>query len=76
MNYDTQVKAYKFVAYSALTFSLASVLAAFITLPLMYNYVSHVRRQMGHEMVLCQVKPKKKNRCLAIANSFNAKSVL
>uniref|UniRef100_A0A183C5T4 Collagen triple helix repeat protein n=1 Tax=Globodera pallida TaxID=36090 RepID=A0A183C5T4_GLOPA len=25
MNYDTQVKAYKFVAYSALTFSLASV---------------------------------------------------
>lgn len=55
MNYDTQVKAYKFVAYSALTFSLASVIAAFITLPLMYNYVSHVRRQLGQEMVQCQV---------------------
>ena len=56
MNYDTQVKAYKFVAYSALTFSLASVLAVFITLPLMYNYVSHVRRQLNHEMIFCQAK--------------------
>jgi hypothetical protein len=55
MNYDTQVKAYKFVAYSALTFSLASVLAVFVTLPLMYNYVSHVRRQLNNEMLLCQV---------------------
>uniref|UniRef100_A0A183C9K4 Col_cuticle_N domain-containing protein n=1 Tax=Globodera pallida TaxID=36090 RepID=A0A183C9K4_GLOPA len=54
MNYDTQVKAYKFVAYSALTFSLASVVAAFITLPLMYNYVSHVRHQLNQDMVLCQ----------------------
>ena len=57
MNYDTQVKAYKFVAYSALSFSLASVLAVFVTLPLMYNYVGHVRRQLSNEMLFCQVSP-------------------
>uniref|UniRef100_A0A183BSP2 Col_cuticle_N domain-containing protein n=1 Tax=Globodera pallida TaxID=36090 RepID=A0A183BSP2_GLOPA len=48
MNYDTQVKAYKFVAYSALTFSLASVVAAFITIPFLRGFlIRHCSR--GYE---------------------------
>nr|CAD2191644.1 unnamed protein product [Meloidogyne enterolobii] len=54
VNYDSQVKAYKFVAGSALSFSLASVFAVFVTLPLMYNYVGNVRRQLSGDMLLCQ----------------------
>uniref|UniRef100_A0A183CDX8 Col_cuticle_N domain-containing protein n=1 Tax=Globodera pallida TaxID=36090 RepID=A0A183CDX8_GLOPA len=54
MNFDAQVKAYKLVAYSALTFSLAAVLSVSVMLPLMYNFVSHVRRQLNQNMVLSQ----------------------
>ena len=55
MNYDTQVKAYKFVAYSALTFSFVSVLSVSITLPMIYNYASNVRQQLDNDAFYCQV---------------------
>uniref|UniRef100_A0A914HKX2 Uncharacterized protein n=1 Tax=Globodera rostochiensis TaxID=31243 RepID=A0A914HKX2_GLORO len=45
MNCDTKAKAYKFVAYSALTFSLDAVLSVFVMFPLMYNFVSHIRQR-------------------------------
>lgn len=56
MDFDTKVKAYKFVAYSAITFSLVAVLSVSITLPLLYNYVRHVRSQLDRDYTLCQVK--------------------
>ena len=50
-----RTKAYKFVAYSAVTFSIVAVLSVVCTLPMVYNYVSHVRRQMHHELSFCKV---------------------
>lgn len=55
MDFDSRVKAYKFVAYSAVTFSLVSVLSVMITLPILYNYASAVRRQLSHDIYYCQV---------------------
>jgi hypothetical protein len=52
---DGRIKAYKFVAYSAVTFSVVAVLSVVVTLPMVYNYVNHVRRQMHHEISFCKV---------------------
>ena len=52
---DGRMKAYKFVAYSAVTFSVVAVLSVVLTLPMVYNYVNHVRRQMHHEISFCKV---------------------
>ncbi|CAK5112116.1 unnamed protein product [Meloidogyne enterolobii] len=51
---DSKIKAYKFVAYSAVAFSVIAVLSVVITLPMVYNYVAHVRRQMQHELGFCK----------------------
>lgn len=56
MDFETRIKAYKFVAYSAVTFSVVAVLSVCITLPMVYNYVSHVRNQMHSEIVFCKVR--------------------
>jgi ABC-type nitrate/sulfonate/bicarbonate transport system permease component len=53
---DSRIKAYKFVAYAAVTFSVVAVLSVVVTLPMVYNYVSHVRRQMQHELNFCKAK--------------------
>ncbi len=55
MDLDTRIKAYKFVAYSAVTFSVVAVLSVCVTLPMVYNYVHHVRRQMNNEITFCKV---------------------
>lgn len=55
MESDSRIKAYKFVAYSAVSFSIVAVLSVVISLPMVYNYVGHVRRQMHHEINLCKV---------------------
>ncbi|KAI6193157.1 Collagen [Aphelenchoides besseyi] len=54
MDFETRIKAYKFVAYSAVTFSVVAVLSVCVTLPMVYNYVNHVRTQMHSEMVFCK----------------------
>lgn len=55
MEADSRIKAYKFVAYSAVTFSVVAVLSVCVTLPMVYNYVQHVRQQMQHELKFCKV---------------------
>lgn len=55
MDIDSRIKAYKFVAYSAVTFSVIAVLSVCVTLPMVYNYVQHVKTQMTHEMKFCKV---------------------
>lgn len=57
MESDGRLKAYKFVAYAAVSFSIVAVLSVVLTLPMVYNYVSHVRRQMQHEISFCKVRP-------------------
>ncbi|EFO87576.1 CRE-COL-43 protein [Caenorhabditis remanei] len=52
---DGRTKAYKFVAYAAVSFSIVAVLSVVLTLPMVYNYVSHVRQQMNHELSFCKV---------------------
>ncbi|VDK89076.1 unnamed protein product, partial [Onchocerca ochengi] len=54
MDSDGRIKAYKFVAYSAVSFSIVSILSVVISLPMVYNYVAHVRRQMQHEINFCK----------------------
>lgn len=51
---DGRIRCYKFVAYSAATFSVVAVLSVALTLPMVFNYVSHVRRQMQHEISFCK----------------------
>ena len=55
METDTREKAYRFVAYSAVTFSLVAILAVFVTLPMVNNYVNHVYSKVNHEMEFCKV---------------------
>ncbi|KIH53106.1 nematode cuticle collagen domain protein, partial [Ancylostoma duodenale] len=54
MESDGRTKAYKFVAYAAVSFSIVAVLSVVMTLPMVYNYVNHVRRQMQHEISFCK----------------------
>ncbi|VDN95132.1 unnamed protein product [Brugia pahangi] len=54
MESDGRIKAYKFVAYSAVSFSIIAVLSVVISLPMVYNYVAHVRRQMHREINYCK----------------------
>ncbi|VDM78743.1 unnamed protein product, partial [Strongylus vulgaris] len=46
--------AYRFVAYSAVAFSVVAILGAATTLPMVYNYVHHVRRAMQSELSFCK----------------------
>jgi hypothetical protein len=55
MDLENRIKAYRFVAYSAVTFSVVAVLSVCVTLPMVYNYVHHVRRQMHSEITYCKV---------------------
>ncbi|KAK0399560.1 hypothetical protein QR680_003106 [Steinernema hermaphroditum] len=54
MDLESRIKAYRFVAYSAVTFSVVAVLSVCVTLPMVYNYVHHVRRQMRNEITFCK----------------------
>ncbi|KAK0409694.1 hypothetical protein QR680_004697 [Steinernema hermaphroditum] len=54
MDLDGRIKAYRFVAYSAVTFSVVAVLSVCVTLPMVYNYVHHVKNQMHNEISFCK----------------------
>uniref|UniRef100_A0A183CQT0 Col_cuticle_N domain-containing protein n=1 Tax=Globodera pallida TaxID=36090 RepID=A0A183CQT0_GLOPA len=51
---ENRIKAYRFVAYSAVCFSVVAVLSVCVTLPMVYNYVHHVRRSMTNEVNYCK----------------------
>ncbi|VDP40890.1 unnamed protein product [Soboliphyme baturini] len=54
MEGDIRINAFKFVAYSAVAFSIVSVLSVCVSLPVVYNYVRHVRQQMNSELRFCK----------------------
>ena len=58
MDLDARIKAYRFVAYAAVTFSVVAVVSVFVTLPMVYNYVHHVKRQVHNEVNFCKVRIK------------------
>lgn len=53
---DTRERAYKFVAYSAVTFSLVAILSVCITMPMVYNFVNHVQQQTKRDLQYCKVE--------------------
>ena len=46
------------MAYSAVTFSLVAILSVCVTLPMVYNYVSHVQENTRREMLACKASAK------------------
>ncbi|PIO52855.1 nematode cuticle collagen domain protein, partial [Teladorsagia circumcincta] len=54
MDLEHRVKAYRFVAYSAVTFSVVAVLSVCVTLPMVYNYVHKVKYTMHNEVHFCR----------------------
>ena len=53
---EVREKAYRFVAYTAVTFSFVSILVVFVTLPIINNYVNSVYARVNHEMEFCKVR--------------------
>lgn len=53
---DNRERAYKFVAYSAVTFSLVAILSVCITMPMVYNFVNHVQQQTKRDLQYCKVR--------------------
>lgn len=54
-DYDGRIKAYRFVAYSTVSFSIISLLSVCFTLPMLKSYVSNVGTKMDAELSSCQV---------------------
>ncbi|VDP37055.1 unnamed protein product [Heligmosomoides polygyrus] len=54
MDLEQRIKAYRFVSYAAVTFSVVAVLSVCLTLPMVFNYVSHVKRQINHDITFCR----------------------
>ncbi|KAH7729129.1 cuticle collagen 2 precursor [Aphelenchoides avenae] len=55
---EVRERAYRFVAYSAVTFSLTAIIAVFITLPMVNNYVNSVQSRVQMEMDFCKISAK------------------
>ncbi|CAJ0568414.1 unnamed protein product, partial [Mesorhabditis spiculigera] len=54
MDFEHRVKAYKFVAYSAVAFSVVAVFSVCVTLPMVYNYVNHVKKTINTDVKYCK----------------------
>lgn len=55
MESENREKVYTFVTYTAATFSLIAILAIFITLPMVNNYINNVNARAQQEIEFCQV---------------------
>lgn len=55
MESEARERAYKVVAYAAVTFSLLSILAVSITMPIVYNFVDHIQAQTKRDLQFCKV---------------------
>ncbi|KAK6040050.1 nematode cuticle collagen domain protein [Cooperia oncophora] len=49
-----RLAAYRFVAYSAVIFSVIAVLSICITLPMVYNYIHHVKKSLRSDIKFCR----------------------
>ncbi|KAL3094279.1 hypothetical protein niasHS_004035 [Heterodera schachtii] len=55
---EAREAAYRFVVCTAVTFSLAAILAIFITLPLANQYINNIQQRVQHEMDFCKLSVK------------------
>lgn len=53
---DARERAYKAVAYSAVTFSLLAIVSVCITMPMVYNFVDHIQQQTKRDLSFCKVR--------------------
>uniref|UniRef100_A0A183C2E9 H15 domain-containing protein n=1 Tax=Globodera pallida TaxID=36090 RepID=A0A183C2E9_GLOPA len=53
-NFDFKVNAYRLVAYSALSFSLAALLAVALTLPFLFHYTNSLRQEHRNGREFCE----------------------
>jgi hypothetical protein len=51
---EQREKAYKIVAYSAVTFSLVAILSVAVTMPMALNFVTHVQHQADKDIAYCK----------------------
>ncbi|GMS94615.1 hypothetical protein PENTCL1PPCAC_16790, partial [Pristionchus entomophagus] len=51
---EPRERAYKAVAYAAVTFSLLAVLSVCISMPIVYNFVEHVEQQTRRDLSFCK----------------------
>lgn len=56
MDYENRIKAYRFVAYSTVSFAVIALLSVCFTLPMLRSYVQHVSLNMDRELTACQVQ--------------------
>jgi len=54
LNFTKNIK-----VYTAISFSLATIVAIFITLPLANNYINNLHLRVQHEMDFCKVRIRK-----------------
>uniref|UniRef100_A0A1I7WB75 Col_cuticle_N domain-containing protein n=1 Tax=Heterorhabditis bacteriophora TaxID=37862 RepID=A0A1I7WB75_HETBA len=54
MELDSKILAYRFVAYSALSFSAVAVLSVCITLPMVHNYMSQAKKNINRDVFYCK----------------------
>ncbi|KHJ81715.1 nematode cuticle collagen domain protein, partial [Oesophagostomum dentatum] len=55
MDQERRERAYRFVAFSAVSFSLVAIVAVFITLPIVNNYINSVHARVQSEMEFCKL---------------------
>lgn len=51
---DSREKAYRFVAYTAMTFSFVAIVSTCLTLPLVHNYVTSLHERVNDVLIECQ----------------------
>lgn len=51
-----RVKAYRFIVYSTVGFSVLAVLSICLTLPMLYNYINEIKKSIDTEIEFCQVR--------------------
>lgn len=55
MEEELREKAYRFVIYFSIGIGFLTVLSITVTLPMAYNYVSHIDAQMANDLSYCRV---------------------
>ncbi|CAJ0593476.1 unnamed protein product [Cylicocyclus nassatus] len=56
---DIKLKAYRFVAYSAIAFSTASVFSICATLPMIYHFAENSKMRLDKEAIYCTASLRK-----------------
>ena len=55
MEIEKRIQAYRFVAYASTAFAAVGVLVLVTTMPMMFNFIGHMRMTMRSEAIMCRV---------------------